>query len=118
MKEQLATSKYVPCDVIRTALDIDGKWEKGRENQYIELKKMFETFETKWDTKLNRPVYLVDTHGNKVKREFIKGNIIHKFVATISSLILWPLPFGLHLEKVGLSAPGDKEASKCIFKIN
>lgn len=34
------------------------------------------------------------------------GNIIHKFVATISSLILWPLPFGLHLEKGWLKCTG------------
>ena len=75
-----ATSRYIPCDIIHAALDFNGKCEKERKPQYIELKKAFPIFKTKFDSKQNREVSVLDHQGNKIKHEFTKDEIIQKLI--------------------------------------
>ena len=75
---QSTTSNSFSWRSIHTALDLDGTWEKCREDQRKALKKFLSKFAMKWDPKQKKMVDKKDKQGRKVECQYSNDTVMTK----------------------------------------
>ena len=77
-KTNIPQSHFFSGQTISKALEINEKPTKERKSQYIELKKTFAVFETKFDSEKNRMITILDSQGKQKECFYTRNEIIHK----------------------------------------